>query len=139
MKNNPESEKINTMRTGIKTGVLSLLAAMFLFSCYYDNEEYLYSGGGGPAGCDTTNVTYSGTITPILSNNCNGCHNASFPFAGIITSNYTDLMVTVNNGRFWGSINHDSGYSPMPKNGSKLSNCNLLKIRKWLDDGALNN
>jgi hypothetical protein len=139
MKINPESEKIKTMRTGLKTGLLSLLAAMLLFSCYYDNEEYLYSGGGGPAGCDTTNVTYSNTVATLLANNCNGCHNSGFASAGIITSNHNDLMAIVNDGSFWGSINHQSGYSPMPKNGSKLSGCNLLKIRKWLDDGALNN
>ncbi len=108
-------------------------------SCYYDNEEYLYADPAGPGSCDTTNVTYSGTVAPIMATYCNGCHNASSPSDGIIVDNYNDLIITVGNGSFWGSINHEAGFSPMPRNQPKLSDCNLLKIRKWLDDGAVNN
>lgn len=120
--------------------ILSFLLIFMVTSCYYDNEEYLYPGDGGTTGCDTTNITYSGTIAPILANACNGCHYPASSFgAGISVSTYNDLVATINNGRFIGAINHSSGYSPMPKGGSKLSNCNLQKIQKWIDDEALNN
>jgi hypothetical protein len=116
------------------------LMALLITSCYYDNEEYLYPNNGGITGCDTTNVTYSGTVAPILeTNNCNNCHNPASPSGGVIVNNYEDLITWVNNGRFLGSINHEPGFSPMPKGGNKLSNCNLLKIQKWIDDGAFNN
>lgn len=124
----------------IRPLLFSGIIAMLVTACYYDNEEYLYSGSGGnPTACDTSNVTYSGTVAQILNTYCNGCHNPGNPSAGIIVSNYSNLIIYVNNGRFLGSIEHGPGYSPMPKNGSKLSSCNLLKIKKWINDGALNN
>ncbi|MBE0663333.1 MAG: hypothetical protein IH597_12815 [Bacteroidales bacterium] len=108
--------------------------------CYYDNEEYLYGDPGtGVVGCDTLNVTYSGTIAPILSTHCIGCHNQNIPNAGVILNNYNGLKTQIDNGRFWGAINHQNGFAIMPPSGIKLSNCNLLKIQKWIDDGALNN
>ncbi|MDV7390086.1 hypothetical protein RZS08_01980, partial [Arthrospira platensis SPKY1] len=108
-------------------------------SCYYDNEDYLYPETQGPAGCDTTNVTYTNVVVPILATHCNNCHNPADPRGGVIVDRYDELINVVNNGRFWGSINHSAGYSPMPKGSGRLSDCNLLKIKKWIDDGALNN
>jgi len=105
-------------------------------SCYIDKEDELYPDAPN---CDITNVTYSQTVTPILQNNCNGCHNAVSQSGGIITDNYADLQTIINNGKFRGSINHLSGYSPMPKGAGKLSSCDLQKINKWLDAGAPNN
>lgn len=105
-----------------------------VISCRYDNEEDLY-----PNGCDTSNVTYSSTVTPILATYCNSCHNPNFPSDGVIVSTYAGLKEVVNDGRFWGSINHEAGYDPMPQGGDKLPDCDLQKIRKWIDDGALNN
>jgi hypothetical protein len=119
--------------------VITVFLLFMATSCYYDNEEYLYPGNGGIIGCDTTNVTYSGTVAPILATNCNNCHNPASPSGGVIVNNYSDLLVYVNNGRFWGSINHEQGYQPMPRNLPKLSECNLTKIKKWIDDGALDN
>jgi len=127
------------IRFGLALEILFVTTVLFISGCYYDNEEYLYPEQGGPGGCDTTNVTYSATIAPILATNCIGCHNSTIPNAGVILSNYNDLKVQVNNGRFWGAINHLSGFANMPPSGSKLSNCNLAKIKKWIDDGAPNN
>ena len=106
-----------------------------LNSCYYDNEEYLYPQ---PVGCDTVNISYSGVIAPILSDNCNGCHGGSSPTAGIATDNYDDLKIIVDNGKFWGSINHETGYTQMPKDKPRLSECDLKKINIWINNGALN-
>jgi len=113
-----------------------LMLTIQLSSCYYDNEEEVYPDSGG---CDTTNVTYSGSVAPVLQANCNACHSGNGPSAGIVTDNYTDLLTVVNSGQFKGAINHSSGYSAMPKNAPKLSDCNLSKINKWIDAGAPNN
>jgi hypothetical protein len=117
-----------------------VIAALFFgwgtTSCYIDKEDELYPDAPD---CDVTNVTYSQTVAPILQNNCNGCHNAVSQSGGIITDNYADLQTIINNGKFRGSINHLSGYSPMPKGGGKLSSCDLEKINTWLDAGASNN
>jgi hypothetical protein len=113
-----------------------LLLISVLQSCYYDNEEDLYPES---TECDTSGVTYTNTIAPLLEANCNSCHNSVSPNAGVITDNYTDLKVIADNGQLWGAVNHESGYSPMPKNQPKLPDCELSKIRKWLDDGAPDN
>jgi hypothetical protein len=48
-------------------------------------------------------------------------------------------MKSVNNGKLMGSITWASGFSPMPKNASKMPDCEIQKIQKWIDQGALNN
>ena len=119
----------------LKTGIFILVLGL-LQSCYWDNAEDLYPM---VQECDTSNVTYAATISIIMENNCNACHNSSFPQGGVIVDNYTDLKVVVDNGRFWGALNHEDGYSPMPQNMPKLNECNLSKIRVWIDQGALDN
>jgi hypothetical protein len=115
---------------------LVAIALTMMQSCYYDIEEELYPVAGN---CDTTSVTYSGTVAPIMANTCNGCHSGNFAQAGIRTDTYANLKNIADNGRLWGAINHESGFSPMPQNQPKMNECNLAKIRKWLDDGALDN
>ena len=129
------------LRTINRKSMLPLLGmAAFLMimasSCYYDNEEYLYPE---PTPCDTTNVTYSGSVAPVMAANCNACHSSSFPSAGIITDNYNSIKVIADNGVLQGAINHQSGYSPMPKGGNKLNSCDLTKIDVWINAGAPSN
>lgn len=115
-----------------------LISGLVLFGmqgCYYDNEEELYPQ---PVECDTLNVSYSGTIAPIMNTNCNDCHGGSSPAANVKTDTYDDLKTIADDDRLWGVVNHEAGYSPMPKDRPKLNDCNLKKIRVWLDNGALN-
>jgi hypothetical protein len=111
---------------------------IFVTSCYYDNEEYLYPELPGGQ-CDTTGVTYSAVVAPILASNCNACHNPATPSGNVITSTYDGLKTVVNSGIFRKAINHESGASPMPKNGNKLPACELLKIDAWINQGAPQN
>jgi hypothetical protein len=91
------------------------------------------------ASCDTTNIAYSTSITSIISDNCQGCHSGSSAASGYDFSTYAGIQAKINDGKLWGAVNHVSGYSPMPKNGTKLSTCELAKIKKWIDAGAPNN
>ncbi|HCQ28866.1 MAG TPA: hypothetical protein DIU39_01185 [Flavobacteriales bacterium] len=111
---------------------------IFTTSCYYDNEQELYPIDPN-ASCDTLNVTYSGTISIILEAQCNGCHSGTIPAGGIKTDNYTDVKALVDNGKLMGVIKHEPGYSPMPKGGQKLSDCDISKFEVWIRNGALNN
>ncbi|MCO6476015.1 MAG: hypothetical protein J5I94_05300 [Phaeodactylibacter sp.] len=115
---------------------LSALAFSLLFpSCYYDVEEELYP----EIDCDTQNVTYSGTVQPILSENCLVCHSAAVNTAGITLEGYNNLKVYVDNGRFLGAIQHRPGFSPMPQGAAQLPECDILKIEEWITSGAPNN
>jgi hypothetical protein len=102
------------------------------YSCYYDSEEYMYP----QFGCDSTNVTFSGSVQPIINSFCVSCHSSS---NAIRLDNYAEILVQVNNGKLLGSINHKSGYLSMPQGGSKLDECKLTIISKWVANGASNN
>lgn len=95
--------------------------------------------GCGAISCDTTNVTYSGSVKPILNAYCNGCHAGSVPQGDINLTTYNEVKAQVNSGALLGSIEHGSAYSPMPKGGNKLNSCNITLIQKWIDSGALDN
>jgi hypothetical protein len=43
------------------------------------------------------------------------------------------------NGKLYGSIAHQAGFSPMPKNGAKLSDCEITQVQRWIAAGSLNN
>ncbi|MCF8239002.1 MAG: hypothetical protein K9I85_12640 [Saprospiraceae bacterium] len=89
--------------------------------------------------CDTTFVGYNGTITPILVNYCTGCHSGSQPQGDIDLSSWSKVKPYADNGSLAGSVRHASGYSAMPQNGSKLPECSIRQIEKWVADGAPNN
>lgn len=89
--------------------------------------------------CDTTQFKYGANIAPIMSTYCIGCHAGTAPSGGIDLSNYTNVKAQVNNGRLVGAVTQAAGYSPMPKDAPKLSECQLIQIRKWVAAGALNN
>ncbi|MCK9401292.1 MAG: hypothetical protein M0Q51_15040 [Bacteroidales bacterium] len=121
---------------------LLIIVLVILSSCYYDNEEELYPDQ--PNDCDTTNITFSGTIFPLINNNCIGCHGGSTPQGNVFLSDYATISAAANIpvgqfGSLYGAISHNPGNSAMPKNGTQLSDCNILKVKKWIDAGTPNN
>jgi hypothetical protein len=123
---------------------LSLIAGSFLSSCYYDSMEELgYLG----AVCDTTTVTYSGDIAPLLDGSCLTCHsavNADALGGGNNMEGYDNLINFVTAGdpsgsSFYNSIAWVSGTSFMPKGESQLPECDINTVKAWIDQGALNN
>ncbi len=89
-------------------------------------------------GCDTTNVTFSGQIWPMMESYCTGCHSPSAPGGGIVIDGYEDMVALAGNGSLMGSILYDEGYAPMPTN-QMLSDCNISLLQKWIDDGLQDN
>lgn len=89
--------------------------------------------------CDTTAITFSTAIKPILQTYCYGCHAGSAPQGNINLSNYTGVKTTAQNGTLVGSIEHTGNYSPMPQNANKLSTCTIEKFKIWVAAGAPNN
>ena len=124
----------------MKKVLIVLLSVIFLQSCYYDKEELLYPVTETP--CDTSNVTYSGSVSPIASQYCLSCHSnasAATAGAGIKLEDYADIKVLADNGKLLGSVKHETGISAMPKGGGKLNNCNISLIELWVNSGAPNN
>jgi hypothetical protein len=125
--------KLKTMAALAAVGLVIVLVSST--GCYYDKEEKLYP----QTVCDTATVTYSSSVVPILLSNCTVCHGGNTPSAGIKLDTYAGVKQQADNGRLWGAVSQATSFSPMPKNGTKLNTCNLTKIKKWLDAGALNN
>lgn len=122
-------------RAGLTVIMLMSFVAFGLQSCYYDVEEELYPNEL----CDTTAVTFSGSIQPILARNCTTCHTGSSANAGIDLSTHAGAATVALNGRLVGAITHASGFTPMPQGASKLSECNINQIKLWVENGAPNN
>ena len=89
--------------------------------------------------CDSSLFTFSGAIQPLIQSKCQGCHSGVNAQGGIDISTYQLLKAKVIDGKLWGSINQLPGYSPMPKNGAKLSDCEIRQFQKWIAAGSLNN
>jgi hypothetical protein len=103
--------------------------------CYYDKEDELYG-----TTCNTANVTYSTTITGIINAyNCLSCHGGTAPSAGFSLEGYNNVKAKVTDGRLLGAINHSTGFAAMPQNAPKMSQCDINKVKAWVDAGALNN
>lgn len=110
---------------------LFIIASLMFFSCYYDNEEALYPQLS--SSCDTLSVSFSGTIAPILSNNCLSCHsdaNAGFG-GGIHLQSPADVQT--NTPKILSAIS-GTGQKPMPPNG-RLKSCSVNQFRIWARNG----
>jgi len=119
---------------------LILIAISSFTACYYDKKDQVYPQVV-VAACDTTNVSYSVTVTNILNANCNNCHgaNANSLGAGIVLNTYASVKPYITNGRLVNSILQNGNASPMPKNMAKMDVCSINKIIVWANKGAINN
>lgn len=119
----------------MKYPVLIIFMA-FIQGCYYDNKDILNPGA---VTCDTSIITFSGSVKPILTAYCIGCHSGANAPLNVNLDLYAGVQSQVSNKKLLGTITHSTGFIPMPKNANKLSDCNIAKIRKWVAAGAPNN
>ncbi len=89
--------------------------------------------------CNPDNFAFSADIFPLISANCKGCHSGNDPSGGVRLENYTTIKAAADNNSLYGSVAWLSGYSPMPKDGFRLTDCNITQIKNWIDNGAPNN
>jgi hypothetical protein len=108
---------------------------LFFVSCYYDNEEALYPTLSNA--CDTTNVTYNGTIAPILSSYCTTCHSGSVPSGGISLTSFSAVQTVASSGLLMNALT-GNGVPVMPVSGT-LPACKLSQFQIWIRNGILNN
>ena len=88
--------------------------------------------------CDTNLFTYSGAIAPMMRKYCTGCHGSVSTSAGSL-EDYASVREAAVNGRMIGDVSHATGYNPMPQGGTRLSDCQITQIKKWVAAGAPNN
>lgn len=95
-----------------------------------------------PDTCETENLTYSNFAGDLLDDNCatSGCHNEDALANGAPgrLDDYEQAKMYMDNfgARVIGAINHNDGFSNMPKGQEQLSDCNISKLTAWINDGA---
>jgi hypothetical protein len=121
----------------VKILLAAVVAGAFLIyfsACVKRNAVEL--GGGG---CDTTNVSYSMQVVPILQSNCYACHQGPGASSGIDFSNYGAFKGWAGSGYVAGDITGAPGHTPMPYGLPQLPACEINTILAWIDQGMLNN
>lgn len=122
-----------------------LTAGIVIVSCSKSNDQDESNNpppdGGGPGACDTTNRKYAADVVPILKANCYACHGSATNSGsgGIVLENFTTFQNYAKDGTLIGVLSHAAGFTPMPYNLPKLSDCNINIIRSWVNNGAQNN
>lgn len=89
--------------------------------------------------CDTSEVTFSATIVPLISEQCLQCHSGNAPLGGVHLGSYEGVKKVADSGRLYGALSWQPGYEAMPQGKDRLSPCILAEIRTWIDSGAPNN
>lgn len=114
--------------------IIIILVSFYQFGCKKNNKETMYPA---TITCDTSAVTWTKDIQPIVNNSCalSGCHNSQSASGGHVLDSYNGVKEIVNNNLFLAVV--ESG--EMPKDGKKLDDCSISKIRIWISNGALEN
>jgi len=89
--------------------------------------------------CDTLNVTYSGTIVPLIQQRCQGCHSGGSPQGGLNFTSWATVNSVATDGRLGAAIQHLPTGIAMPPSGGRLSDCRIQQFLIWIDAGAPNN
>lgn len=115
--------------------MILLAGILFIAGCSYHHAEELEGV------CSTNNVSYTATIAPLLqANGCVSCHNGPNPEGGVNLGDYSSVMAKAMEMRggisvLYGAVNHMQGFSAMPKGLPMISNCDISKLKAWIDAG----
>ena len=117
----------------------AVLTTIVVFnSCFYDKSQQQYPVGT----CDTVNVSYHTEIMAILDASCQGCHKGASATSGIDLYDYATIKSLALDGKYtYGSwlsaVSYEGGNpNPMPQGANKLPQCDINKIRAWVNMGA---
>jgi len=127
----------NLQKTYTRIASVAFVAAILVLQgCYNRKADIVYPA---PVTCDTTNVRYGVEVVNILKASCYVCHSPGFASSGIILNNYTSVKNLTAGNTLLHVVQWTPGYSQMPKNQPKMSDCNIAIIRTWIRNGAPNN
>ena len=105
---------------------LCITLAVFFFASCENEQEPLVMTDCDPA----TPVTYTNSISKILTDNCLGCHHAG----GAVPNLDTYVKASSSGEQIIVAVNHSAGI-PMPQGGAKLDDATLKKFDCWKASG----
>lgn len=117
-----------------------LLGILLLpMACTSDNTEDLLGNAPPTPTCDPAANTYAAVVAPLLQQRCVACHNNAARSGNVSLETHAQAQAVARSGLLVGTISHAPGFKAMPQGGTKLSDCEIDHIRRWVDAGALNN
>jgi hypothetical protein len=120
---------MKNLKYALSFSALMLAVAIGSQSCYYDKYEDLH-----PNGCDTTSISYTSNIKPIIDDQCGSCHNPSYNQQPYLTS-YDECKTAVESGSVINRIDKEaSDPSIMPPSG-KMNQCSISFVKVWKSQG----
>lgn len=141
------------------TSALILMVAFFTYQCKHDPDIIPDDGGNGNGNnpgdttelntCDPDTVYFQNDILPLLISNCgtSGCHDPGTASEGVVL---TDYFSVINSGKVKpGDPNDSEIFEKITENDPEdrmppipadpLSADKIAIIKKWIEQGALNN
>ena len=123
---------------------LALLLTAAIGGCASDNLQDL-TESPGVIQCDTAfQATYALRVQPIINKygcaaaNCHATGGTGTASTGFNYETVVGFQAANRTGQLLGAIEHRSPYSPMPKAGAKMDECDILTIKRWVKAGAKN-
>jgi hypothetical protein len=126
---------------------------MLSFACFYactnantENLDPKSSNNQTPNGTNLDTVpnvvSLSTHILPIFNKyNCTdgSCHGGSSTSGGVFLGSYNGIKIVASNGLLYNSVAKNGQATSMPIGSQKLNDVELAIIKKWIDNGTLNN
>ena len=136
----------------LSVGILPLLLA----ACSDGDDDNNITGGGGGGGTVPDSVSYATNVRPILNNSCavSSCHGTGFVSGGLTMGNAAYNIIRTASGEHGAIISAGQSASSnlylkvtanppflarMPDGRAPLSSTQIEIIKKWIDQGALDN
>ena len=120
-----------------------VLATVFFTSCYYDNFKELHPDAAlTVSNCDSSGViSYSAQIVPVLKSGCTTqCHGGIGGGGGHDMTTWVGVNADVVSGKLVSSVVWDGNAQKMPQGATtKISVCDIAKIKKWAAAAGPNN
>lgn len=89
--------------------------------------------------CDTINYTFRRNIAPLINKYCTGCHYGSYNSGNVLLTNYREIKAMVDSNKLIQSMTATEGVKKMPTGVVTMQPCEIIQVRKWIENGALNN
>jgi len=131
--------------------ILKIIAIPVLLSlvlttsnCTYKNAQEVFPID--TSGCITVNMSFKNDIQPILIANCYSCHSVQNSSLGLgyVLEGYANDTLYVKPGlvpTIYQNVSdaNVNDFYHMPKGLPSISECEIIKIKAWIDQGYKNN
>jgi hypothetical protein len=122
-------------RTYFLISLLALVLVLAYNGCQHDADD-IVEPGPDTTGCDTSGITYTGSVYPILQENCFACHGGPDPAGKWDFTVYDNVATLAADGRLLNAIKHltPDPFYWMPQGLPMLDSCKILTIEIWVRD-----